>query len=150
MTFTGIPEFTHEEIESFDTFFIGEFTDDEIYSYDIFFNGEFEEIMTEIYRDTDHLYEMTSDDSNYSIYLHSQGNYWNIGYNYSKDREWTIPHQLTRPSEPPIQGPLTMDEMTSFIIPPSYWSSPPYSDPIPMNEDNDRIPMNEDDEDIPF
>ena len=44
------------------------------------------------------------DDYNYEIYLDSEGTYIHFGYNYSKEREYTHPQELTIPL-PPIQGP---------------------------------------------
>ena len=81
-----------------------EFTDEEINSL------EDTPYWTFIYNDYDHPDENPWDtDSNYSIYLDINGDYWTIGYNYSKDRGWESLMELTNPKTPPIQGPTEED-----------------------------------------
>ncbi len=48
--------------------------------------------MTEIWKDSD--YPVEYDSYNYSIYLDEEGNYFHIGYNWTKDREYIYPKEL--------------------------------------------------------
>lgn len=82
-------------------------SDDETYFID--------DSLTLIYTDYDNPHENYIDDYNYNLYLDSEGTYIEIGYNYSKDRQYTSHRTLDRPSLPPLQGPLWGPDGMEFL-----------------------------------